>query len=68
MWWMNFIVVPAVLLLGIYGFLVLVGFRRRMLTRKTEHTAESMYDNYADSVRTQRRYASSRGGQWRDGE
>lgn len=68
MWWMNFIVVPAVLLLGIYGFLSLVGFRKRMLTRKTDHTAESTYDNYADPVRKQRQYASQRGGQWRDGE
>ena len=51
MWWVNDIVVPAVLILGVYGFLVLVGFQKRMLTRKTDRTAESMYDNYADSGR-----------------
>ena len=39
-----------------------------MLTHKTGHMAESMYDNYADSVRNQRQYASQCGGQWRDGE
>ena len=39
------------LILGLYGFLVLVGLQKRMLTRKTDRTAESMYDNYADSGR-----------------
>jgi hypothetical protein len=68
MWWMNFIVVPAVVLFGIYCLLVLTGFQKRVLSRKNGHTAESTYDNYADSARKQRRYASARGGQWRDGE
>jgi hypothetical protein len=67
-WWMNYIVVPAVLLLGIYGLLVVTGFQKRILTRKNSHTAESMYDNYADSPRKQRQYASQHGGQWRDGQ
>lgn len=61
MWWMDDIVVPAVLLLGIYGFLVLIGFRTRMLTRKTDRTAESMYPNYADPARKQRKQARQRG-------
>jgi hypothetical protein len=68
MWWMNFIVAPAVILFGIYCLLVLTGFQKRVLTRKNGHTAESMYDNYADSAQKQRRYANARGGQWRDGE
>lgn len=68
MWWMNYIVIPAVLLLGIYGLLVVTGFQKRILTRKNSHTAESMYDNYADSPRKQRQYASQHGGQWRDGQ
>jgi hypothetical protein len=68
MWWMNYVVVPAVLLLGIYGLLVVTGFQKRMLTRKNSHTAESTYDNYADSPRKQRQYASQHGGQWRDGQ
>jgi len=56
----------AVLILGIYCFLVLVGFRRRMLTRKTDRTAESMYDNYADPVSKQRKYARDHGDTWKD--
>lgn len=68
MWWMNYIVVPAVLLVGIYGLLVVTGFQKRMLSRRNSHTAESTYDNYADSPRKQRQYASQHGGQWRDGQ
>jgi hypothetical protein len=63
MWW-EYIVVPALLLLGIYGFLLLTGYEKRLLTRKTSRTAESMYDNYADSARKQRRFAKRRGGEW----
>jgi hypothetical protein len=61
MWWTDDIVVPALLLLGIYGFLVLIGFRTRMLTRKTDRTAESMYASYADPARKQRKQARRRG-------
>jgi nitric oxide reductase large subunit len=60
MWWMNFIIVPGVLILGIYGFLVLAGFQKRMLTRRTSRTAESMYGNYADPPRKQRMRARKR--------
>jgi hypothetical protein len=61
-WWMDIIVV-ALLILGVYGFLVLTGFEKRVLTRKTSRTAESMYDQYADPVPKQRR----RPGQHDDG-
>jgi hypothetical protein len=27
-----------------------------------------MYDDYADSIRQQRKYAAEHGGEWRDGE
>ncbi|HEY1323605.1 MAG TPA: hypothetical protein VGF32_25335 [Streptosporangiaceae bacterium] len=47
MWWI-YIIVVAVLLLGIYGFLTMVGVETRWLSRKTSRTAESMYDSYAD--------------------
>jgi hypothetical protein len=66
-WW-EYLIITAVLIFGIYCFLVLVGFRTRLLTRKTDRTAESMYTNYADSNRKQRKYARERGGQWRDDE
>jgi hypothetical protein len=67
MWW-EYIIIVAVLIFGIYSFLVVVGFRTRLQTRKTDRTAESMYSNYADSNRKQRKYARERGGQWQDDE
>ena len=57
MWWMDDLVVPAVLLAGICCFVVLVRFRTGMLTRRTDRAAESMYANYADSAREQRKPA-----------
>jgi hypothetical protein len=33
-----------------------------------DHTAQDMYDNYADSPRKQRRYAKRHGGEGHDGE
>lgn len=66
--WREYIIIVAVLIAGVYGFLVLTGFETRVLTRKTGRTAESMYDNYADSNRKQRRYARKRGGEWKDDE
>lgn len=66
MWWLDDIVIPAFLIFGVYCFLVLVGFRTRMLTRKTTRTAESMYDSYADSPSKQRKYAIEHGGTWKD--
>ncbi len=66
-WW-QYIIIAAVLIAGVYGFLVLTGFETRVLTRKTGRTAESMYENYADSNPKQRRYARKRGGEWKDGD
>jgi hypothetical protein len=65
MWWID-IVVPALLLLGAYCFAVMVGFRTRMLTRKTTRTAENMYPLYADSLKKQQKYAKEHGGTWKD--
>lgn len=61
-WWM-YIVVVAILLFGIYAFLDLTRVRTRWITRRSERTAESMYSNYADSPRVQRRDAKRRGGE-----
>jgi hypothetical protein len=62
MWWLDDIVIPALFILAIYCFVVLVGFRTRMLTRKTTRTAEDLYDRYADSPRKQQKYAKDHGG------
>ena len=66
-WWQTVVGVAAGIFV-IYCFLVLVGFRTRLLNRKTDRTAESMYRSHADSNRKQRKYARERGGLWRDDE
>jgi len=66
MWWLDDIIVPALLISGVYCFAVMVGFRTRMLTRKTTRTAESMYPLYADSIQKQRKYATEHDGTWKD--
>jgi hypothetical protein len=62
-WW-QYIIIAAVLLLGIYGFLVFTRFETRNLSRRTTRTAEDMYPGYADSLRKQHRYARQHGEQW----
>jgi hypothetical protein len=61
-WW-QYIIIAAVLVLGIYAFLVFTGFETRTLSRRTARTAEDMYPGYADSLRKQRRYAKQHGGE-----
>lgn len=60
MWW-QYVIIVAVLILGVYGFLSLTKFETRLLSRKTDRTAEETYDAYADSRRKQRRYAKEHG-------
>ena len=62
MWWMDDLVVPAVLLVGICCFVVFVRFRMGVLTRRTDRTAEGMYANYADPARKQGKLARKHGG------
>ena len=66
-WW-EYVLVVAVLLAGIYGFRMLARYVTRFLSSGTDRTADSMYDNYADSLRRQRRYARKHGGRWQDDE
>jgi hypothetical protein len=67
MWW-EYLVAAAVVIVAVYGFSLLTGFETRMLSRRTDRSAESMYGNYADSARKQRRHARNHGGSWHDGE
>jgi hypothetical protein len=60
-WW-QYIIIAAVLVLGIYAFLVFTGFETRVLSRRTNRTAEDMYPGYAGSLRKQRRSAQQHGG------
>ena len=63
MWW-QYIIIAAVILFGIYGFLTLTSFETRVLSRRTTRRAADLYPQYADSVRTQRRYAKEHGEEW----
>jgi hypothetical protein len=44
--WID-IVMPILFALAIWGFLSWTGVNKRFLTRKTDRTAENMYDEYA---------------------
>jgi len=66
MWWLDDIVVPAVLVVGVYCFVWLARSGARRSTRRSKRTAEDLYSNYADSIRKQRKYARKHGGTWRD--
>ena len=67
MWW-EYIVIAAVLLFGIYAFLTLTGFETRVLSRRTNRTAESMYGNYVGPSRRPRRPAGQHDGERENGE
>ena len=67
MWW-QYIIIAAVILLGIYGFLTFTRFETRLLSRRTGRTAADLYPSYADCLRKQRRYAGRHGGEWASGD
>ena len=48
MWW-QFLIIVALLALGIYGFVVFVRTMTRQLTRKTDRRAEDMYDEFGSA-------------------
>ena len=54
MWWI-YIVMPILFALAIYGFISWTGVQKRFLTRKTDRTAENMYDEYGNPVRRRHR-------------
>jgi hypothetical protein len=64
-WWEAILFFAAVIL-AIWGFASMVGFRTRMLTRRTDRTAQDLYGDYADSPRKLRRYARQHGDEWRN--
>jgi predicted negative regulator of RcsB-dependent stress response len=59
--WMD-IGIVALFVVAIYAFVQLVGWRTRSMSRRSNRTAESLYDTYADSPRKQRRFARQHGG------
>jgi hypothetical protein len=58
--------IVALLLVGVYSFIELVGWRTRMVTSRATRRAEDLYGLFADSARQQRRYAREHGGTWTD--
>lgn len=52
MWWL-YIIIVALLALGICGFVLLVRTMTGQLTRKTDRRAEDMYDEF-DSARKEK--------------
>lgn len=63
-WWGTVLFLAAVVL-AIRGFLSIVGFRTRTLTRRTDRRAEDLYPDYAGPRRVQHRYLHTHG-VWRD--
>jgi hypothetical protein len=59
-WWGTVLFLAAVVL-AIWGFMSIVGFRTRTLTRKTGRRAEDLYPNYAGPPREQHRYGHDHG-------
>jgi hypothetical protein len=51
-WW-QYIIVVAVLALGVYGFVVLAGYMTQQMSRKTDRRAEDMYREF-DSARNKK--------------
>ena len=63
--WLD-IGIVVLLIVGSYCFAVLCGWQTRLLSRRTNRRAEDMYDQYADSLRKQRRLAKAHGEAFQD--
>jgi hypothetical protein len=59
-WW-QYLIIVAVIALGIYGFVVLARFMTQQRASKTDRRAEDMYDEFGsarDPVTVRRPYCS----------
>jgi len=54
-WW-QYIIIVAVLALGIYGFVVFVRYMTQQMTRKTDRSAEDMYDEFGSARKEKNRW------------
>ena len=66
MQWWDYVIVVGVLLIGISAFVALSAYMGRILSQEDSPAADTMYDNYADSLRKQHRYARQHGGERKD--
>jgi hypothetical protein len=55
-WW-QYIIIVAVIVAGIYGFVVLARYMTQQMTRKTERRAEDMYDEFSSNRKDKDRYS-----------
>jgi hypothetical protein len=65
MWW-QYVIAAVVVIVAVCGFVSLTRFETGWLTRKTDRTAEDMYDSYAGSPRNQHRHARDQDAERRD--
>jgi hypothetical protein len=54
-WW-QYIVIMALIAVGIYGFTVLVRYMTQQMTRKTDRRAEDMYDEFGSARKEKDRW------------
>ena len=54
-WW-QYIAIPALLAVGIYGFVVLVRHMTQQATRETGRRAEDMYDEFGSTRKEKGRW------------
>jgi hypothetical protein len=54
-WW-QYLIIVALFVLGIYGFVMLVRTMTRQLTRKTDRRAEDMYDEFGSARKEKDRW------------
>ena len=55
MWW-QYIIIVAVIAAGIYGFVVLVRYMTKQMTRKTDRRTEDMYDEFGSARKEKGRW------------
>lgn len=55
MWW-QYIIIVAVIAVGIYGFVVLIRYMTKQMTRKTDRRAEDMYDEFSSARKEKGRW------------
>lgn len=55
MWW-QYIIIVALIVGGIYGFVVLVRYMTQQMTRKTDRRPEDMYDEFSSDRKEKDRW------------
>jgi hypothetical protein len=54
-WW-QYIVIPALLIAGIYGFVLLVRHMTQQMSHETDRRAEDMYDEFSSTRKEKGRW------------